>query len=50
MSLTKLSLAGNNYSIPARDSLVSDISARDAKMANFFFNAAEFVHILLLEE
>ncbi len=36
MSLTKLSLAGNNVSIPGQESLVSDIQARDRKTANIF--------------
>ncbi len=37
MSLTKLFLAGNNLSIPGRESLVSDIPAGDGKTANLFF-------------
>ncbi len=36
MSLTKLSLAGNNIIIPARESLVSDIPAGDGKIVNPF--------------
>jgi hypothetical protein len=34
MSPTKLSLAGNNLVFPARESLVSDITAGDGKIAN----------------
>ncbi len=34
--ITKLSLAGNNYSPPARESLVSDIPAGDEKIASLF--------------
>jgi hypothetical protein len=38
MSLTKLSLAGNNLIIPvARESLVSDIPAGDGKKTIIFF-------------
>jgi hypothetical protein len=36
MSLTKLSLAGNNEIMPSRESLGSDIPARDGKIANLF--------------
>ncbi len=36
MSLTKLSLAGNN--LPARESLVSDIPAGDGKWLTFFYS------------
>jgi hypothetical protein len=36
MSLTKLSLAGNNLIIPARESLVSDIPAVTGKTIIFF--------------
>ncbi len=46
ISLTKLSLAGNNLIIPgniellpARESLVSDIPAGDEKTANLFYSA-----------
>jgi hypothetical protein len=38
MSLTKLSLAGNNVIIPARESLVSDIPAGDGQTANLFYS------------
>ncbi len=37
MSLTKLSMTGNNLIIPVRDSFVSDIPAEDGKIANLFF-------------
>jgi hypothetical protein len=42
MSPTKLSLAGNNLItvFPARESLVSDIPAGDAKIANLFIQCA----------
>ncbi len=36
MSLTKLSLAENIYILSARESLVSDIPARDRKIVNLF--------------
>jgi hypothetical protein len=35
--ITKLSMAGNNLIIPARESLVSDIPAGDRKIINLFF-------------
>jgi hypothetical protein len=38
MSLTKLSLVGNNLFLPVRESLVCDILARDGKIANFFYS------------
>jgi hypothetical protein len=38
MSLTKLSLAGNNKIIPSQESLDSDIPAGDKKMANLFYS------------
>jgi hypothetical protein len=43
MSLTKLSLAGNNLIIPGqRESLVSDIPAGDWKIANIFLPCGKF--------
>ncbi len=36
MSLTKLSLMGNNLLFPAKESLISDIPAGDGKTANLF--------------
>jgi hypothetical protein len=36
MSLTKLSLAGNNKIIPAKGDLVGDILAGDGNVANLF--------------
>ncbi len=43
MSLTKLSLAGNNLItiFPARESLVSYIPAGDGKIANLFYNVEQ---------
>ncbi len=38
MSLTKLSLAGNDYLFPARESLVSDIPAGHGKSITFFYS------------
>jgi hypothetical protein len=38
MSLTKLSLGGNYYIIPVRESLVSDIPAGDGKNYNLFYS------------
>ncbi len=38
MSMTKLSLAGNNLIIPVRQSLVSDIPAGEGKIVNAFYN------------
>ncbi len=38
MSLTKLSLDGNDLFFPGPDSLVSDIPAEDRKMANLFYS------------
>ncbi len=45
MSLTKLSLAGNNLTtvIPARVSLVSDILAGDGKIANLFYSVEYYL-------
>jgi hypothetical protein len=40
-SLTKLSLAGNNLIFHARESVVSDILARDGKIANLFLQCTE---------
>jgi hypothetical protein len=44
MSLTKLSLGGNNYVIyelfPARESLVRDILAGDGKIVNLFLQCS----------
>jgi hypothetical protein len=36
MSLTKLSLAGNNFIIPGQGDLVSDIPAWEGKITNLF--------------
>jgi hypothetical protein len=36
MSLTNLSLVGNNLILPAWESVVSDIPAGDGKLANLF--------------
>jgi hypothetical protein len=36
MSLTKLSLDGNNKSVPGRGELISDIPAGDGKTASLF--------------
>ncbi len=36
MSLTKLSLSGNNWIVPVTEILVSDIRAGDGKTANLF--------------
>jgi hypothetical protein len=36
MSITKLSLAGNNIIILARESLIRDIPSGDRKIANLF--------------
>jgi hypothetical protein len=41
MSLTKLSLAGNNLIIPSWESLVSDFLAGDGKTAKLFYSVAE---------
>jgi hypothetical protein len=38
MSLTKLSLAGNNLIFLARESLVSDILAGDRKIVHLFYS------------
>jgi hypothetical protein len=38
MSFTKLSLAGNNLMSPARERLVSDISAWNGKKYNHFLH------------
>jgi hypothetical protein len=45
MSLTKLSLVGNNLIIPARENLVSDITARDGKIASLFYSACSFYQL-----
>jgi hypothetical protein len=42
MSLTKLSLGGNNV-FPPRESFVSDIPAGDGKMANFYNSVPRLV-------
>jgi hypothetical protein len=48
MSLTKLSLAGNNLIIPGRRaSLVSDIPAGDGKIANLFLQCTVFPIIVI---
>jgi hypothetical protein len=47
MPLTKLSLAGNNLIIPARESLVSDLPARDGKIATLFYSVGNHKHVLL---
>jgi hypothetical protein len=40
MSLTKLSLAGNNLFNPARESLVNGIPTRDGKIVSLFYSVA----------
>ncbi len=40
MSLTKLSLDGKIHLFPARESLLSDIPARDGKFGNLFYSVA----------
>jgi hypothetical protein len=48
MSLTQLSLAGNNYySLPrTRESLVSDIPAEDGKFGNLFYSVKKQTNLL----
>ncbi len=43
MSLTKLSLAGNDLIIPVHGSQVSDITAGDGKTANHFLQCSHSV-------
>ncbi len=42
ISLTKLSLAGNNLIFPARESLVSNIPPGDGKIANLFYTVLHY--------
>ncbi len=46
MSLTKLSLAGNNLFL-ARESLASDIQAGDGKIVNLFYSVSIFLLLRL---
>jgi hypothetical protein len=48
MSLTKLSLAGNNLIITARESLVIDIPAEDGKIIDLFYSKCCAVHLLYI--
>jgi hypothetical protein len=41
MSLTKLSLAGNNLVFPGKVSLVSDIPAGDGKIVKLFYSVGQ---------
>ncbi len=42
MSLTKLSLGGNNWIIPGQEEVVSDMPVRDGKTKTFFNSALSF--------
>ncbi len=42
MSLTKLSLEGNNLTIPGQGELVIDIAAGDGKIASLFYSVSVF--------
>ncbi len=50
LSLTKLSLAGNNLIIPARESLVSDVPAGDGKIKTHFLQSNVFSESLKFEK